>query len=184
MSQEQIEFEYIPLSALKRYPRNPKDHDLGAISGAIDSEVGFASPIIIDTTTGYIGAGHGRLDALSDLYRANPNNPPKRIIRDPKTGEWLVPCNKVAFEDEVQLLQFIVMDNKIGELGGWDDPMLADALTTLAGAGDGILDSTGFDGDDLDDLLNLHTPLEITDEKRLDKKKMICCPKCGHEFES
>lgn len=154
MSNDKIELEYIPLSQLVKYPRNPKDHDIGQLSQAIDSAIGFATPIVYDTKQGYIGAGHGRLDALYELYRQHPTKPPKRIMLDPVTGEWLVPVNKLAFDSEEQLLSFIIMDNKISELGGWDEPLLADALTELAGGDEGLLELTGFDGGDLDALLN------------------------------
>lgn len=157
-NQDRIEFEYMPLSALVAYPRNPKEHDLGAIGGAINSNVGFASAITIDLTTGYIGAGHGRVEALQQMYNDNPKKPPKRILLG-DNGEWLVPTAKVRFADEIELQQFLIQDNRISEIGGWDEPSLADLLTDLAGAGDGILDSTGYDGDDLDELLKTLEPI-------------------------
>jgi hypothetical protein len=209
MNTDKIELEYIPLQKLVKYPRNPKDHDLGAIQNAIASPVGFAFAVTVDTTTGYVVAGHGRIDSLMQMYNNNPHTPPKRIeVAD--NGDWLIPVNKIALQNETELQQLIIMDNKISELGGWDEPMLADVLRELADVGDGVLDVTGFDGDDLDSLLktlSYQTPFEpnlapsislhhvtsgdieeaqdkLNNNKSLQnvKTEEVMCPHCGNIF--
>jgi hypothetical protein len=179
MNTDKIELEYIPLQKLVKYPRNPKDHDLGAIQNAIASPVGFAFAVTVDTTTGYVVAGHGRIDSLMQMYNDNPHTPPKRIeVND--NGDWLIPVNKIALQDETELQQLIIMDNKISELGGWDEPMLVDVLRELADVGDGVLDVTGFDGDDLDSLLKqLEPPIDFQSyDENIEYD--YCCPKCKH----
>ena len=53
--------EYLPLSAMVRWPRNPKGHDLGELHGMI-ARFGYVMPMLIDEGTGRLVAGHGRLD--------------------------------------------------------------------------------------------------------------------------
>jgi len=124
MSQDKIEFEYIPLSELIAYPQNPKSHDIGAIDQSI-KRFGYVAPVIVDTNSGYIVAGHGRVETLAGM-KHNGEPPPKRIVV--QGNDWLVPVNRIALEDEIELLAYIVADNKLAELGGWDDPLLADWL--------------------------------------------------------
>lgn len=175
---DKIHFEYTPLSQLIAYPRNPKSHDIGAIDQSI-KRFGYVSPVIVDTNTGYIVAGHGRVTTLAQM-KNNGEPAPNRI--EVQGDEWLIPTIFVVMKDELELSAYVVADNRISELGGWDEPLLADVLVELAGAGDGLLDVVGYDGDDLDELLKLHDPIELTDDKRLDLKKRVCCPQCGHEF--
>lgn len=151
---DKIHFEYTPLSELIAYPRNPKSHDIGALDTSI-KKFGYVSPVIVDTTTGYIVAGHGRVQTLMQMKNAG-DKPPNRIEVD--GNEWLVPVIYVVMTDEHEVMSYIVADNRLTAIGGWDEPMLADVLTDLAGAGDGLLEVTRFDGDDLDELLKQLEP--------------------------
>ena len=56
-----LRIEYAPLADLiaAKHKRNPKDHDIGAISRSVN-RFGFTAPVIIDERTGYLAAGHGR----------------------------------------------------------------------------------------------------------------------------
>ena len=62
-----LRIEYVALADLKRHPRNPKDHDLGAISRSVN-RFGFTAPVIIDERTGYLAAGHGRIEHPRSLH--------------------------------------------------------------------------------------------------------------------
>jgi len=59
-----LRIEYMPLSTLKKWPRNPKRHALAAIDQSYD-RFGFTAPILIDERTGLMVAGHGRVDQLA-----------------------------------------------------------------------------------------------------------------------
>ena len=66
-----LEIEYLPLGALKPYPRNARTHNrkqIWQIASSID-EFGFTNPLIIDRDS-MILAGHGRLEAAKMLGMA------------------------------------------------------------------------------------------------------------------
>ena len=176
---ETLRIEYMPLSKLVRAPRNPKEHDIGAIMASM-RRFGYVSSVIVDDATGRLVAGHGRLDTLQAM-KAQGQAPPERIqVRD---GEWLVPVQRgVAFDDEREAEAYVVADNRATELGGWDESLLADVLGDLAA--EDALDGTGFDGDDLDGLLaNMQMPeFPEYDESIADDVEFITCPECGHRW--
>jgi len=143
----ELRIEYVPLTKLQRWPRNPKEHDLGAISESV-KRWGFVNPIIVNEATGYILAGHGRLDTLQQRKAAG--EPVPDGVK-PNGQDWLVPVVRGVELPSEEAEAYGVADNKLVELGGWDDQALAEVLSDLA-AND-ALEGVGFDGDDLDALL-------------------------------
>ena len=172
--------DYLPLSTLARAPRNPKAHDLGAL-GQSYARFGYVSPIVLDEASGRLVAGHGRLDALQQA-KASGQRPPTRIKVGPK-GEWLVPVVRgVHFRSGAEAESYLVADNRLTMLGGWDEPALAGILADLAAQE--ALAGTGFDGDDVDALLRqLAGPLlgPELDESLADGVRLCVCGACGHE---
>lgn len=162
-----IYIEYMPLSTLIRAPRNPKDHDLGAIGQSID-RFGFVSPLLINETTGNLAVGHGRLDELQ-IKKIHGEAPPKRILRDAH-NEWLIPVIRgVAFDTDEEAEAYLIADNRLNEIGGWNEATLAQALSDLAAHGADMLAGVGFDMDDVDELLrrlgdSIDTPAQGEDD--------------------
>jgi 1-aminocyclopropane-1-carboxylate deaminase/D-cysteine desulfhydrase-like pyridoxal-dependent ACC family enzyme len=148
----EIRIEYLPLTSLLRAPRNPKGHDLGAIHTSIET-FGFVSPVILNEGTGRIVAGHGRLDTLEqDKLAGRPR--PERILQG-DGGDWLVPVIRgVSFKDDAAAEAYLVADNRLTILGGWQDSELAAVMRDLAAAD--RLAGTGYDRDDVDELLKEH----------------------------
>jgi len=147
---EGVHIEYVALDELRRWPRNPKEHDLGAIHTSID-RFGFVAPLIVDEGTGQLVAGHGRLDALLQL-RDQGGPPPDRIKAKGKT--WSVPVVRgITFPDPHDAAAYLVADNRLTEVGGWITKNLAAMLSEIAEFDDTLLEASGFDGDDLDRLL-------------------------------
>ncbi len=160
MSRAAIRLEYRPLKSLRKWPKNPKEHDLGALHESLQ-RFGFVNPIIVNERTGQVVAGHGRLDAL--MQRAATGDPmPERIKRD--GDDWSVPVLVVDM-DEREADAYAVADNRLVELGGWDEAALSDVLSTLAL--DDSLAGVGYDQDDLDGMLRglvtLPSPLTYGD---------------------
>lgn len=152
-----LHIEYVSIDALKKHPRNPKDHDIGAISRSV-GRFGFTSPVIVDERTGYLVAGHGRIDTLAQM-KAQGKQPPANVQ---KSGDdWLVPVIRgVAFNSDAEVEAYLVADNRLTILGGWNEPELAGLLQDLAAQDQALLEATGYDADDLQSLLDELTPPE------------------------
>jgi hypothetical protein len=143
--------EYRPLSELRRWPRNPKLHDLGAIAASIRRH-GFIDPIVLDERSGMMVAGHGRDETLESMKRAGEPAPKRIKVRE--DGEWLVPClTGIAFEDESTAEAYIIGSNRLVEMGGWDEEALQAIITTdgFDALGTGLtLSLDGIDAMELD----------------------------------
>lgn len=151
----QVRIEYMALSDLKRHPRNPKDHDHGAIQRSI-GRFGYVAPVLMDERTGYLVAGHGRVDSLQQMKDSGQQAPARIEVRG---GEWFVPVMRgVEFRSDAEVEAYLVADNRLTELGGWNEPELAALLQDLATEDADLLEATGYDSDDLDDLLHMLAP--------------------------
>lgn len=137
-----LRIEYLPLDQLSRWPGNPKAHADDAIAASI-SRFGFRDPLAIDETSGRLIAGHGRLTALERAHAAGSPAPQFVQVRD--DGMWLIPVTRGgSFADEAEASAYLVAHNRTGELGGWDEGLLADFLKPLD---EELLSATGFDFD-------------------------------------
>ena len=173
---EKVHIEYMSLEKLKRWPRNPKDHDLGSLHQSL-SRWGYVAPILIDERSKKIVAGHGRLDSLLQM-KADGQDPPERIIS--KNGSWLVPTIRgVRFNSDKEAEGYLLADNRLTEIGGWHEDVLAEILSEFAKEDN--LDGLGWDADDVDDLIR---SLDATprNESENNNKKQVECPECGHTF--
>lgn len=155
MPEPTVGIRYVPLSELRRWERNPKLHDIGAITASIRRH-GFIDPIVVDQRSGRIVAGHGRDESLENLKRSG--EPPPKRIQVRADGEWMVPIlTGIEFEDDRDAEAYIVGSNRLVELGGWDEGLLQDIVSTegfdALGTGlslempdmAGLLDTSGLD---------------------------------------
>ncbi len=146
--------EHVPLSWLiaRLDPQNEKDHSIPDIKASIRRH-GFTTPAEVDERTGMIGAGHGRIEALAEMFEAD-EDPPARIGRESLSGgEWMVPILRDALDtaDDLDAADYRITANKLTEKGGWVPERLAATLTELRAAE--RLEGTGFTAPDLDALL-------------------------------
>ncbi|GAA4626955.1 hypothetical protein GCM10023196_037280 [Actinoallomurus vinaceus] len=125
-------YEVVPLDGLKQHPENPNEGDVGAISESIE-ENDFYGAVIMQKSTGYVLAGNHRFRAAAAAGLAE------------------LPAIVVDVTDE-QARKILVADNRIGKLASWNEPELAGLLSDIL-AESGDLAGTGYDNDDLDDLL-------------------------------
>jgi hypothetical protein len=147
---------------------------------------GFAEPVVIDERTGYLAAGHGRIDTLAQL-KAQGKEPPANVQLADLDGDWLIPVVRGnTFNSDSELEAFLVAANRLTILGGWNEPELAGLLQDLAAQDTALLEATGYDADDLQTLLfelnPAFNPISEDDVARLDQKKPVVCPHCGQEF--
>lgn len=125
-------FEEVPLDNLKMHPRNANQGDFGAIQESIDTN-GFFGAVTANRRTGHILAGNHRYKVAKDQHAAT------------------IPVIWVDVDEEAEL-RILLADNRTTRLGHDDENALAALLSELA-LSDGGLAGTGFDGDDLDDII-------------------------------
>lgn len=149
---DKLTIDYMPLSDLltRFHPLNPKGHDVGAISESI-SKLSYRMPVMIDEASGLMAAGHGRAKTLADMKRQQMDRP-DGILSD-GNGEWLVPVVRGSEFTPEKLKAYLVADNQLTIAGEWDNEKLATLLVEVVNAKEVPIESTGFDGDKIDDLL-------------------------------
>jgi len=135
--------ELWPVDRLVPYERNARTHSASQVAQIAASivEFGFNAPILVDSSAGII-AGHGRLMAARKL------------------GLSEVPVIVLDHLSETQKRAYIIADNKLTELGGWDAEALSLELKDLQEA-EFDLDLLGFSDREIEALVG-GTPLEPT----------------------
>lgn len=106
--------EIIDINALTPYENNARTHSpdqLEMIGNSI-KEFGFINPVIIDENN-MILVGHGRVMAAKNI------------------GIKQVPFRRVTNLTEDQKKAYIIADNKLSDLGGWDDELLLAELESI-----------------------------------------------------
>lgn len=121
----------VTVSSLIPYERNAKKHPEEQIEKIKKSiqEFGFISPCLIDKNNRII-AGHGRVEASKQL------------------GIEKIPCVYIEGLTEEQRRAYIIADNRLTELGGWDMEIISEELAELK-ALDFDISTTGFNIDDI-----------------------------------
>ncbi len=140
----EITYECVP--SLKPYKNNPRSHTKKQIQQIAKSieEFGFVSPILIDEDKGII-AGHGRLDAAKLL------------------GLSTVPCVRLSEMTDAQKKAYIIADNRLAEIAGWDEELLAVELQCLINL-DFKVELTGFETPQVDLIISNTGSAELSDE--------------------
>lgn len=130
-----LQIVYKPVDALSPYASNPRTHSKAQIRQIARSieNFGFSNPILIDGNNGII-AGHGRVEAAKLL------------------GITDLPTVELSSLSEAQKKAYIIADNCLAELAGWDDELLCLELQGLIEL-DFEMELTGFDTPQLDILL-------------------------------
>lgn len=128
--------QVVKIADLKPYERNARTHSAEQVDQIAKSieEFGFISPVLIDED-GNVIAGHGRIMAAQKL------------------GLTEVPCLYIEGLTEDQKRAYILVDNRLTELGGWDMETVEEELKALADVGFEV-SITGFDWDEAADVKN------------------------------
>lgn len=108
---------YLPPSALRPDPRNPRTHSERHIRQLAKSitAFGFNVPVLIDAEQQLV-AGHGRLEAAKALGLAE------------------VPTLSIAHLTPRQRQAYMIADNRMTDLSSWNDQLLGQILVELAEA--------------------------------------------------
>lgn len=138
--------EEVALATLVQHPQNPNFGDVGAIVESIRVN-GWFGTVVASKRTRRILAGNHRCRAAAML------------------GIDRVPVYFVDVDEEAEA-RILLADNRTTRLGYDDDAGLAALLEPLAETPTGLA-GTGYDGDDLDDLLDRLAQDALPLEERL-----------------
>lgn len=129
-----------PIAELKPNPRNPNhhsEHQIKLLAKVIQFQ-GWRSPVVVSKRSGFVVAGHGRLQAAKLLQLAE------------------VPIDLQEFASEADEMAHLVADNRLSELAEIDDEELAAILKDVEGKVDSEL--MGFTAEELSKLTSYSEP--------------------------
>jgi DNA modification methylase len=132
-----IEIKYVSTDSLRPYAGNARTHSKKQIRQIADSieRFGFANPILVSGDR-EVMAGHGRLAAAKLLSLAS------------------VPVVVLADMTEADRKAYVIADNRLAELAGWDRDILAIELQFLQDAQFADIEVTGFSLGEIDVILD------------------------------
>ena len=135
--------EIWPVERLIPYDQNPRTHSEAQVTqiAASIAQFGFVNPVLVDKDAGII-AGHGRLRAALKLEL---DRVPVIVL------DHLTPAQRKAY---------LLADNRLAEIAGWDTELLRLELKDLELA-DFDLSLIGFSDDELKSILA--DPDEVVD---------------------
>jgi len=129
--------ENIKINKLKPHPQNARTHSkkqIRQIAQSIET-FGFTNPVLIDGKNNIL-AGHGRVEAAKLAKLAE------------------VPCVRITHLTPAQKRAYILADNRLAELSGWDEGLLQVELEEINHLDcDFDLTLTGFETPEIDNLL-------------------------------
>ncbi len=141
--------------------RKHSDKNLDAIKASL-LRFGQQKPIVIDSS-GVVRAGNGTLAAAKALGWAE------------------IDCVESELQG-AEATAYAIADNRTAELAEWDEAALTATLQSLEHEDAALLDAAGFTIDELKTLAMDFQPDPSGGAARLDEKKHIQCPECGHDF--
>jgi ParB-like chromosome segregation protein Spo0J len=148
MQKKENKYQFIKISELSPYENNARTHSNEQIEAICNSikEFGFINPVIIDENN-MILVGHGRIEAAKVL------------------GIDEAPFRRIENLTEDQKRAYILADNKLSDLGGWNEDLLAQELGEIE------LDMSlfGFDNIDIGDL-DINEDIEEDEVPEIDDK--------------
>lgn len=161
-----MQIEIIDINKLLPYINNPrKSSNIDKVASSI-KEFGFQQPIVVDKNYTII-VGHTRFEAAKKL------------------GLKEVPV-QVADLSINQSKAYRIADNKVAQDNYWDFEKLQIELDSILENNYELI-NTGFDSDELDNLLNKNSKnndnLKDSEINESDLKGSKQCPSCGYEFD-
>jgi DNA modification methylase len=142
-----LQVVYQPLAQLRFNPRSARTHSKKQIAKLADAirRFGFTNPIIVDSE-GMLIAGHARLAAARLLQLAQ------------------VPTLCLDHMSEAEKRAYVIADNKLAELAGWDRDLLAVEFEALIELEFDVA-LTGFELPEIDLILDEHRAAGPGDEE-------------------
>lgn len=168
MEVAKLKVEYVPIDSVQEDPANARKHGRRNVETLEASlkEFNQLEPFIVQRSTGRLLGGNERWRQLKKLGANH--------------------CNIVRVDvDAFTAGRIAIVLNRAGELGEWNGS-LADQLQALKQEGFD-LGTIGFDDEEFAKILAdlqppKFEPVPEETQSRLDEKKKVQCPECGHEF--
>lgn len=155
----------LPIKSLIPHPRNVRQGDIGAIAESLKHH-GQYRPIVVQASTNHILAGNHTWKAATYLGWDT-------------IWATIIDCN----DDEAT--RILLVDNRTNDIASYDDLALSDILKELLET-DNQLVGTGFDTNDLDQLLNdiSSDPIPPAEFPAFDESTPTEheCPKCHYKW--
>ena len=121
---------------LKPWPNNPRTHSdkqLVKLKASIQ-KFGFTVPVLVDESN-VILSGHGRVQAAKEL------------------GLATIPTRLISGLTEAKKRAYVIADNKLSQLSGWDNNLLKAEMEILIQE-DFDIEATGFSTAEIDIMLD------------------------------
>ena len=160
-----MEIKKIPVSQINPAPYNPRidlqpgDIEYEKIKRSI-TEFDLVEPLVWNKQTGNLVGGHQRL----------------KIIKGQGITE--IEVSVVDLPEAKEKALNIALNKAQGD---WDFPKLKDLLQEID-TGEFDIGITGFEADEIEDLMTQFNPVSEDLIPRLDEKSKVICPECGCEF--
>ena len=170
---------FAPLDTIIPSAINPRVHDEANVAriAASIAEWGFTNPVLADAQG--VVAGHGRVLGVRKLYAAGQTI---RLPDGTPIPEGTIPVIDCTGWSDAQRRAYLIADNRLAELSGWDESLLKIELEALRADGYEVA-LTGFEPGDIDALDFAPREPGAPDEFALRDESIetsYCCPKCGY----
>lgn len=123
--------EEIDIDLLNEYPNNPRQGDIPMISESLNQH-GQYRPLTVNKRDMTILTGNHTWKAMKQLG-------------------WKTCIVTYVDVDETQAKKIVVVDNRLGDIAGYDDELLSSMLQEIVDSGDYL--GTGFNAREIDELL-------------------------------
>lgn len=157
---DQLELIRVKIADLNHHPSNARQGDVGAIIQSLETHGQFR-PLVVQQSTMTVLAGNHTLQAAKIL------------------GWHEIEVTLIDVDDE-QALRILLVDNRSSDLATYNQSHLTDLLESLVRSDFG-LEGTGFEGDDLDDLITEFEPEPMPLEEK--EPKTHACPNCHYTWQ-
>ena len=148
-----MQIEVLDINEVLQHPQNVRIHskkNLDIIKNSLE-EFGQTKPILVQKSTMYVIAGNGTLQAAKAL------------------GWETIQAHILDLTDD-KANALAILDNKSTDESQWDEKGLTDLLQQLGDSDPDILSLTGFEMEDLDNMLKFQSG-ELFEQKKSKEKK-------------
>ncbi|MFF5655223.1 hypothetical protein [[Kitasatospora] papulosa] len=195
---------FLPLDDLTPYPGNPRVGNVPAILASLRRNSQYRGLVVRDEGDGRLVilagnhtakalASHGP-DACDYTYTVHGETRPCAVCQgqpwDPGARVEIITC------DDDTARRIVIADNRINDLGAYDDDALVELLSYLDGDGGGY-EGTGYSDDEVTRLIHTDLPEgfeeygeDIAQQQPASASSepatafVHTCPNCGHEFQT